>query len=274
MHHPAVDLQNVQQLPVSLRQPSYHNLQRAATLVKSAAEHHKILFLPVFYAVLDPAQIPTPVDLEAFQPDTRASVARASLALQVIFDITDVVLKEYQEPDDVGPTLWSRIWPWISFMHEHREYLGAASVFWQTQGYTRFMLFVVDIFDPQPMRDIISAAPGFRVILTTTWSLLPKSPRETYEGCLWYFWGIIGSLDFTDPLHFAEMIEGAGGTLDDLASLMMRHMDDVVNTPLSGKIGSPPGYMRYLANLILAVDSGSTVQQSTVPHLYGTYTVQ
>ncbi|KAJ7198424.1 hypothetical protein B0H12DRAFT_1226215 [Mycena haematopus] len=276
MHHPAVDLQNVQRLPVSLRRValaacdgsrSYHNLQRAATLARSAAEHHKILFLPVFYAILDPAQIPTPVDLESLQPDTRASVSRASLALGVVFDIIDAVSKKYPEPDDVGPTLWSRIWPWIFFMHEYREYLRAASVFLQTEDYIRFLLFVVDIYGPQPMRDIISATPGLRVLLATIWTLLPRSPWEAYEACLWYLCGIIGSLDFTDPLHFAEMIEGAGGTLDDLASLMMRHMDDVVHGQFSGELGSPPAYMRYLSWFILATDSGSTVQQSTVPHI-------
>ncbi|KAJ6565504.1 hypothetical protein DFH09DRAFT_1157525 [Mycena vulgaris] len=275
-HHPAIDLQNVQRLPVSQRRValaacgssrSYYNLQLAATLVKSATDSHKILFLPVFYAILDPAQIPTPADLESFQPDTRASVDCASLALEVIFDIIDAVSKKYQEPDDVGPTLWSRMWPWIFFMHEYREYLGASSVFREPQAYTRFLLFVADIYDPQPMRDIISSTPGLRVLLATTWTLLPKSPREAYEACLWFLAGIIGSLDFTDPLHFAEMVDGAGGTLDDLARLMMRHMDDVVNGQFSWKIGSSASYMRYLAQLILAADSGHTVQHSTPPHL-------
>ncbi|KAJ7247072.1 hypothetical protein C8J57DRAFT_1241222 [Mycena rebaudengoi] len=221
----------------------------------------------MFYAIMDPAQIPTPADLESFQPDTRASVACASLALEVIFDIIDVVLKKYQEPDDVGPTLWSRIWPWIFFMHEYREYLGASSFFREPQAYTRFLMFVADIYGPQPMRDIISSTPGLRVLLATTWTLLPKSPKEAYETCLWVLVGIIGSLDFIDPLHFAEMVDGAGGTFDDLARLMMRHMDDVVNGQFSWKIGSSASYMRYLARLILAADSGYTVEQSTPPHL-------
>ncbi|KAF8171161.1 hypothetical protein K438DRAFT_1982156 [Mycena galopus ATCC 62051] len=245
---------------------SYYNLQLAATLVKGATDSHKILFLPVFYAILDPAQIPTPADLESFQPDTRASLACASLALEVIFDIIDAVSKKYQEPDDVGPTLWPRMWPWIFFMHEYREYLGASSTFQDPQAYTRFLLFVADIYDPEPMRDIISSTPGFRVLLATTWTLLPKPRGEAYEGCLWFLAGIIASLDFTDPLHFAEVVDGAGGTLGDLARLMMRHMDDVVNGQFSWKIGSSASYMRDLARLILAPDSRYPVQQSTPPY--------
>jgi hypothetical protein len=234
-------------------------------LVKSATDSHKILFLPVFYAILDPAQIPTPADLESLQPDTRASVACASLALEVIFDIIDAVSKKYREPEDVGPTLWPRIWPWIFFMYEYREYLGASSVFREPEAYTRFLLFVADIYDPEPMRDIISATPGLRVLLAATWTLLPKSPREAYEACLWFLAGIIGSLAFTDPPHFAEMVDGAGGTFDDLARLMMCHLDDVVNGQFSWKIGSSASYMRYLSRLILAADSGYTVQQTTTP---------
>ncbi|KAJ7753063.1 hypothetical protein DFH07DRAFT_774200 [Mycena maculata] len=129
---------------------------------------------------------------------------------EVVFDIIDAVSNKYQEPDDMGPTLCSRIWSWIFFMHEYREYLGASSVFWEPEAYTRFLLFVADIYDPQPMRDIISATRGLRVFLATTWTLLPKSSRAAYEACLYFFVGIIGSLDFTDPLHFAEMVDGAG----------------------------------------------------------------
>ncbi|KAJ7271422.1 hypothetical protein B0H12DRAFT_1303365 [Mycena haematopus] len=276
MHHPAVDLQNVQRLPVSLRRValtacdssrSYPNLQRAATLARSAAEHHKILFLPVFYAILDPAQIPTPLALESLHYDTRTSIACATVALDVVFNITDAATKKYPEPNDVRPTLWSRTWPWIFFMHEYREYLGSASLFWQSDIYTKFLLFVADIYDPKRMRDIISATPGVRILLATTWTILPKLSQAAYEQGLWFLCGIVGSLDFTDPLHFAEMIEGAGGTLDDLARLMMGHMDDVVNRQFSWQIGSLAAYMRYLARLILAADSGSTVEQSTASRL-------
>jgi hypothetical protein len=61
------------------------------------------------------------------------------------------------------------------------------------------------------------------------------------------------------------MVDGAGGTFDDLARLMMCHLDDVVNGQFSWKIGSSASYMRYLSRLILAADSGYTVQQTTTP---------
>ncbi|KAJ6451756.1 hypothetical protein C8R45DRAFT_946041 [Mycena sanguinolenta] len=70
-------------------------------------------------------------------------------------------------------------------------------------------------------------------------------------------------MGFTEHAHFAEMIDGAGGTMDDLAVLLMRHMDDVVNGQFSWKIGCLEAYMRFLARLILAVDSAST--QSHLP---------
>ncbi|KAF8147126.1 hypothetical protein K438DRAFT_1780222 [Mycena galopus ATCC 62051] len=209
----------------------------------------------------DPAHIPTLADLESLPSETKAHVA-------FIFDIKKLMSENYREPNDVGPTLWSRIWPWIFFMHEYREYLGTLSLFReQALGYTQFLLFVADIFDPIPMRGIISSTPGFRVVLTTTWTVLSTLPRDTYEHCLWFLSSIIGALDFIGPLHFSEMVDDAGGTLDDLAMLMMRHMDDVVNGQFSWKIGSLASYLRFLAELILAAASVSTVLHFPLPHL-------
>lgn len=237
---------------------SFRNLKQVEMLCKKATDSEKILFLPVFYINLDPAQIPTPGDLEYFPPDTRARVACASLALEALFDLMNLVAKKYQEPDDVGPALWPRVWPWTFFMHEYRDYLRAASVFWEPLAYTRFLLFVSEIYGPHPMRGVISSTPGFRVLMAKAWTILPRLKRRksAFEPCLWFLASIIGSLDYADPVHFGEMVEGAGGTLDDLASLVLQHIDVVVHGNLSWEVGSAASYMRHLAHLIQAGHSG------------------
>ncbi|KAJ7869397.1 hypothetical protein B0H13DRAFT_2350989 [Mycena leptocephala] len=238
---------------------SFRNLKQVELLCKKATDSEKILFLPVFYINLDPAYIPTPGDLEYLQPDTRARIACASLALEALFGLMNLVAKEYQEPDDVGPALWPRVWPWTFFMHEYRDYLRAASVFWEPLAYTRFLLLVSEIYGPHPIRDVISSTPGFRVLMARAWTILPRLKRKksAFEPCLWFLASIIGSLDYADPVHFAEMVEGAGGTLDDLASLALQHIDVVVNGNLSWEVGSAASYMRHLTHLIQAGHSAT-----------------
>jgi hypothetical protein len=53
------------------------------------------------------------------------------------------------------------------------------------------------------------------------------------------------------------MVEGAGGTLDDLASLVLQHIDVVVNGNLSWEVGSAASYMRHLVHLIQAGHSAT-----------------
>ncbi|KAJ7438211.1 hypothetical protein B0H11DRAFT_2293981 [Mycena galericulata] len=265
--HPAVETRKLQRLPVSQRRVamaacgssrSLRNLKQVEMLYQKATDSEKILFLPVFYINLDPAQIPTPGDLEYFPPDTRARVACASLALEMLYDVMNLVAKEYQEPDYVGPALWPRVWPWTFFMHEYRDYLQAASIFWDSLAYTRFLLFVSEIFGTYPVRDVISSTPGFRVLMAKAWTILPhlKQQKPAFELCLWFLASIIDSLVDTDPVHFAEIVEGVGGTLDDLASLLLLHIDVVVHGNLSWEVGSAGTYMRYVTHLVQAGHSG------------------
>ncbi|KAJ7754337.1 hypothetical protein DFH07DRAFT_773737 [Mycena maculata] len=136
-------------------------------------------------------------------------------------------------------------------MHEYRDYLGVSSVSWEPLAYTRFLLFVSELFGNHPIRGVIESTPGFRVLMAKMWTVLPRLERTkpAFETCLWFLASIIGSLD---PAHFAEMVDGAGGTPDDLASLVLRHIDVVVHGNLSWEVGSAASYMRFLAHLVQA----------------------
>jgi hypothetical protein len=100
-------------------------------LFESCPATQQILFLPVFYAALDPAQILTLGDLESLQLGAAMAdrIARASLSLKQILHLalrvseTEAGWKSVQE---MGPTLWLCIWPWLYFMHGHRGYLPTA----------------------------------------------------------------------------------------------------------------------------------------------------
>jgi hypothetical protein len=146
------------------------------------------------------------------------------------------------------------------FIHEHWNYLPATVVSPEFFMYCEFLGFVGRIYVPSLYRPIflgscytstvVSSTLGFRVVLAKAWSFLPQLKGSmAFEPCFKYLAGIIGALDFSDPVHFAEMVDGAGGTLDDLACLTKRYLDDLAGKTFES--GWPGMYIRSLMRFIL-----------------------
>jgi hypothetical protein len=87
-------------------------------LMKNVSEPDQIFLLPVFFINIDPAQIPTSEEMDPLHPDTRKRLSCAVLSLRAVFSMGP--------PEDTGPTLWPRVWPWIYFIYEHQEHLPTA----------------------------------------------------------------------------------------------------------------------------------------------------
>ncbi|KAF7364270.1 MYND-type domain-containing protein [Mycena sanguinolenta] len=229
--HPAVDIKNIKRLPgpqsrVALAacadSPSFHDFERAASLMESAPASQKILYLPVFYIALDPAKIPRTEDLESLRRDSTAPIAYAALSLGMIFLLTQS--KKGPSQLELGTTLWPRVWAWFQFMHEHREHLPHGAM--NDLFYYQFLGFVEDT----SLRRSVTSAPGFRVILARAWALLHrmKSLEEGFHICLNLVALFLRELDFMNPVHFTEMIDGAGGSLEDLAFLSAELLEHAI----------------------------------------------
>ncbi|KAF8190220.1 hypothetical protein K438DRAFT_1831609 [Mycena galopus ATCC 62051] len=253
--HPAVETRNLQRLPAAHRRvalaacgtsPSFQDFRRVEMQVEGAPAHQKILYLPVFYIALDTARIPMPHELESLQPHITTRIACASVSLKT----TIALLVNSKSAGEIGPTVWPRVWPWIYFMHEHREYLPDPIVLADLVMYNHFIVFATQM--QATPGDLISSTPGFRVILAKVWSTLPqlKGSKVMLETSLRDVAAFIGNLDFMDPVHFTEIIDGAGGTLDDLAGLVLSYLDALMDEQLSWEIGSPAVYVRCLVRFI------------------------
>lgn len=215
-------------LAACARDRSFEDLQRAEEALERASEEQKILFLPVFFIGLDPGLIPTAEELETLHFGTRQRLGCAVLSMNGIFSI-------FRTPpsSDLGPTLWPPIFSWAFFIHIHRDHLPAVSMMPHAGFYSHFMIFSARFHDrpSQHMLTLMSSTPGFRVLLAQAWVVLPQVKEEgplcTFGACLHYLCFFIGALDFTDPVHFAEIIEGAGGSLDDVAQLVVACTEEV-----------------------------------------------
>ncbi|KAJ7113653.1 hypothetical protein C8R44DRAFT_741235 [Mycena epipterygia] len=185
--HPAVQIQSLQALPLSIRRiatvacghnRSLEDVERANDLLVELSEPHRKAFLPVFFANLDPADIPTPEQFELFHPHTRDNISRAVLSLDTIFHI--------------------------------RIEMGTYA--------------------------LMCATPGFRVVLGKIWTFLPQvSEPNRLEMVLNDLRGFLADCGATDPKNLAEIVEGAGGTLGDVADLVVNLLCFVAEADLYPK---------------------------------------
>ncbi|KAJ6462424.1 hypothetical protein C8R45DRAFT_1080562 [Mycena sanguinolenta] len=237
--HPAVDIKNIQRLPgpqsrVALAacadSPSIQDFDQTISLIEKAPASQKILYLPAFYIALDPAKIPSTEDLESLERSTKLRLGCAALSLRMIFQFA--LLENKSSQQELGSTLWPRVWPWMHFMHEYRECLPGRLAL-ENVIYFQFLGFVEQSF---PLHSPLTSTPGLRAILATAWVLLPKmksskdgsQTKDGFQICSQAVALLLRDLDFTDPLHFMEMVDGAGGILEDLAALSTEFLDHAV----------------------------------------------
>ncbi|KAF7324271.1 MYND-type domain-containing protein [Mycena sanguinolenta] len=233
--HRAVDIKNLQRLPgpharvlgaalaACKDDPSLDDLRPVASLLEKAPAWQKILYLPVIHIVLDPARIPTADDMETLQPDTTARITCASLSLMLLFCLS---ITQSSQPG-LGSTLWPRVWPWIYFMHEHLKYLPGPIAMPEMMLYFHFLAFVDENFDPLCDYPPVTSTPGFRFFVGKAWAALSRMKLwpDHFDLCVKAIAMTLVQVDFTEPVHFMEMADGAGGGLEDLARLSAEFLD-------------------------------------------------
>ncbi|KAF8194002.1 hypothetical protein K438DRAFT_2130619 [Mycena galopus ATCC 62051] len=114
---------------------------------------------------------------------------------------------------------------------------------------TLFPFMVCHMYPPPSA--LLSSTPGFRVIIGNVWGFLAElDSGDLFDQALGFVTMFIGSLDFADPVDFAEIIDGVGGTLDDLADLALEFLDDVAVRARDGKLLLPEWHLRGLLRFI------------------------
>ncbi|KAK7058177.1 hypothetical protein R3P38DRAFT_2681268 [Favolaschia claudopus] len=258
--HPAFALKNIRRLPASQarvamaacrRDRSVEDLLRVEALLESVPKSQKILLLPVMYACLDPAEVPVTLDLDSFETEVIAARIQCAVAsLRMIFDIIDTA----DSALELGPVLWPRVWAWVHFLHENYQNIPLTSADSETGVdrvqsvvYLGFVVFAGMVYEPPSNSALISSTPGFRAVLCRSLYHLPNMlSRLRFEGALWYISILMGDLKFASQAHFIELVDGAGGTLNDVAFLFTKYLKNFAR-PIDWQT-SPPGF--FLRSLI------------------------
>ncbi|KAJ7176217.1 hypothetical protein C8R43DRAFT_555901 [Mycena crocata] len=231
---------------------SLDSLEHLCSLMPYMTRVNAGRLLPVFYSHLDSAGIPTPAEMDAPRMSLDR-VAKAMSALKALYSINIHI------PYPAGPDVWPRVWHWARFLRTFREQILELNPPSEAEMCLDFLLFCGYFLSHNPTSELILATPGFRFMLARCWFCL--SLIDTFRG-----WRDDVGMGFRDaatsdlsrylrrlnatPAFLEEFSEGAGGSISDLASIVIQYFDFLVypdSTPL------PPTNVDSLCGVLLFI---------------------
>ncbi|KAJ7125504.1 hypothetical protein C8R43DRAFT_30385 [Mycena crocata] len=197
-----------------------------------------VLLLPPLFVNLDKNLIPDPSVLdEIVESEGRSSaIDNISRAMHSLTSINFLMLSNLV-PADASPDLWPHIWPWLNFFH---TYWDALPIIKNPQEQTIAAIMHCSIL-MKLSRDAKTAnimrstpPPGLNRLLATAWKAMIRK-----EALFIQFLEILPtvmallSAGSNNEAAFEEIVEGVGGGIHDLASIILRHYDRVCALPRS-----------------------------------------
>ncbi|KAJ7501759.1 hypothetical protein B0H11DRAFT_2274987 [Mycena galericulata] len=176
--------------------------------------------LPVLYATLDPRRMPDP-DMLATESTVHLRVLSVLQAMCFLY----LCLGTPDFPSAIIRELWPRTWKWVQFMDNH-DCLPDSD-----DARCRFLSYLGLFLLNPTAAELVHATPDVRFFVARAWAGMvglceidDKAIRR--EKYLEFSFTIVGFLDACRlfPQHFEELADGAGGSLHDLAALVVRYI--------------------------------------------------
>ncbi|KAJ7267762.1 hypothetical protein C8J57DRAFT_1509863 [Mycena rebaudengoi] len=189
-------------------------------LLKRQPHSDPAIFLPVYYANLDPAGIPTAAGLDSWTTHV-SPINRALLSLE---GTTHLWAASYRWPDGLLSALWPRIWSWAHFLDVYNETILPFIPLSEVDAYSLYMRSILDILTNSTEVPLASFPPGIRMLFGRAWRItLPPIPgRNTMaHSDVVRFLGT--NTESGRPCNFRAYLQGVG-TVNDFAALIIRHI--------------------------------------------------
>ncbi|KAJ7624119.1 hypothetical protein DFH06DRAFT_757165 [Mycena polygramma] len=197
-------------------------LRRLTAFVRFRPENEAILAFPAFFVNLDPSGIPSVAELDVETSAPFPSVERAVVALSAM----PLITVKTTFPRDAYGDIWPRVWAWLEFLHSYRDHIPGMPTL-DGRSYVTWCLLIKTLSLHKPIADLIARQRGVSAFVTRAWIMTVDAPAadredlQAYADCLML-------LHPGDPANFSEILEEAGGTLDSLANLTVRHLASVI----------------------------------------------
>ncbi|KAJ7676657.1 hypothetical protein DFH06DRAFT_1317276 [Mycena polygramma] len=219
--------------------------QYALTLIKPA---ERVGLLPVFYLNLDPGRMPSADQIDRFTPTTRTDITSAAFSLVTILQI--------DAPRAVALEMWPRIWSWFNFIDTYRDYFPDTELPSQKNLFTYFLVFTRHLYEDRSAYSGLLSTAGFARTIVKAWTFLSTLEETNLVarvlGDLSLF--MLDTTEGLTPENLDEVLEGAGGSFDDLARLMLTFLRLIVPPPPAVMTEHQVSKFRSLLFFLSAVD--------------------
>ncbi|KAJ7260463.1 hypothetical protein B0H12DRAFT_373949 [Mycena haematopus] len=234
--HPSLSLTSLACLPPCLRASAMvaasGSYQETLAIVKNVSESaptHLPFLLPIFHTILDPARIPMILTrFESFGwASIRDDIYHAHFCL---VSIRNMGMLKAISPDAFGD-LWRHAWPWIKFLDEYEETLSNNNSLSAETRYAGFVSLMAFLRGQEPTIDQVRSTTGLYVVVGRAWQILVRAEDPPGIADVSYFLALWFKDYNWNSASFEELIIGVGGTLADLAAIVVAHIKRVLPHP-------------------------------------------
>ncbi|KAJ7433633.1 hypothetical protein B0H11DRAFT_757731 [Mycena galericulata] len=183
------------------------------------------LFLPVLFANLNASGVPEAAALDnlLISGSPMHRIECAAVSLTAICDLIERRLV----PPEAYRDLWPQIWAWVHFFHSYWDFLPLSDSARKIDHFIDHTTIVLSFFTHDPLQDTIRSTPGVRRVCAMVWRAIVDSDSIcTDHGALSHITKFLCLFveDEGNGTNFQEILDGVGGTVEDLASTMMKHL--------------------------------------------------
>ncbi|KAJ7503854.1 hypothetical protein B0H11DRAFT_1984417 [Mycena galericulata] len=220
---------------------SLHALHKILGLISnrlSLPDEDALSLLPAIFANLDPAGVPDSNSLDNLLSSAcpMLSIDCARTSLRAIWHLA----RRVPIPLDLCPDLWLRIWKWVEFIHTYWSVLPVSSMADETSACLEHAGIIVSLSGNQETYVAICNTPGVRRILAVSWTAIVHSDslctNSSTIGQIIACLSIL-TIDRDAPGKIDEIVEGAGGTVEDVANTVVRQFMRAAEKPRGFRAG-------------------------------------
>ncbi|KAJ6498229.1 hypothetical protein DFH09DRAFT_1376205 [Mycena vulgaris] len=218
--HASLRLNNVSKLPDPLQalamaaaSGSLNDLQALHRLIPDSPQSQLRLFIPSFYANLSPGQLPDP-----HEANLEDRISRATVALEGLSALHEHLISR------ASREVWSAVCDFVQFLDEYDHHHPDAAAASRGPTYLLFITTMFSLSNDAETADLINTTPRVRVFFTKGWAAALEGGKisDQLSGDICHF--LLQRLQLGGPNIMAEVIEGAGGSLDHLAPIIVKHI--------------------------------------------------
>ncbi|KAJ7085594.1 hypothetical protein C8R44DRAFT_991726, partial [Mycena epipterygia] len=223
--HPALRLKTLsklsepyRELALSAARGSRESVRALFDLLWDADHSVAMRFLPAFFANLDHKVIGNRDPVDGFETYLDDAAARALLSLHALAYLLETASNMF--PLKIALEFWPRFAKWARFLHDYRDSLPVFRSLDLSEPYSAYAIIITYFLNHS--RESVDNTPSIQIIITFAWKvLLGVGDGERQELSYQRLSLLLMPLD--KPI-LADMVEGAGGSLHDLATLLLLHM--------------------------------------------------